>query len=65
MLARYDSPKSEWHKHVAAMSGAASGIAASALTSSEPHKYGIGLITGCVICFAITKVLNFVDRRTG
>ena len=32
--------------------------------ASEPHKYGIGIVTGFVICYALSKVMNYIDRRT-
>lgn len=52
-------------KHLAAFGGTVAGIAASSLANETPHKYGIGIITGCMICFVVTKVLNFIDKRTG
>ncbi len=32
--------------------------------ASEPHKYGIGLVAGFVICYVATKVMNLIDRAT-
>jgi hypothetical protein len=52
-------------RHVAALAGTASGIVASGIAEQPAPKYGIGLVTGLVICVVFTKVLNFIDKRIG